>query len=134
MGEDQQTAGVRIAHMAGARVTVELCWDAFEPGIEVRFAPRGDGAPPDDVIAIWEEAVAHGVRYALGVARALPCGVRIAEVCGDPAHSRPTLFAAAAAQAVWEALEYEPPPEVTGWVRACVEESALRGPLWLAEF
>jgi hypothetical protein len=133
MGEDQKTAGVRIAHMAGARVTVELCWDAFEPGIEVRFAPRGAGSPPGHVIEIWEQAVARGVRYALGVARSLPCGVRIAEVCGDPAHARPTLFAAAAAQAVWEALEYEPPPEVTRRLQAHVEESGRHGQLWLPD-
>ena len=133
MGEGQQAAGVRIAHMAGARVTVELCWDALEPGIEVRFAPRSAGGPPGHVVEVWEQAVARGVRYALGVARSLPCGVRIAEVCGDPAHARPTLFAAAAAQAVWAALEFAPPAAVSRRLRAHVEESGSHGPLWLPE-
>ena len=128
MGEERGL----IAHRAGARVSVALCWDILEPGIEVRFSPR-DERVPGDVLAIWEQAVTAGVRYALRVARSLPCGVRIDELYGDPRRGRPMLFAAAAAQAVWEALEFEPPEEESARLTALVEESATRGPLWLPE-
>ncbi len=124
----------RIAHRAGARVAVELDWDALEPGVVVRFAPRGRSAPSSDVLAVWEQSVVHGVRYALAVARALPCGVLVSELCGDPEYTRPTVIAAAAAQAVWEALEIEPPAEVMARLQALVVESRERGPLWLADF
>ena len=135
MGSDELgRTDATIAHRAGARVSVELDWDAMEPGVEVRFAHRADGGPEPDVLAVWERSVVHGVRFALKVARSLPCAVRVTELCGDPAHTRPTLIAAAAAQAVWEALEFEPPPAVRAAVVAWVEESRGRGPLWLAEF
>jgi len=133
MEESHEAAGARIVHQAGARVSVELCWDVLEPTIEVRFAPHGPEAPGPGVLATWEQAVVAGVRHALATARALPCDVRVTEVCGDPDYGRPTLFAAAAAWAVWEALEFEPPREVAerwqGWVADC----ASRGPLWLPE-
>lgn len=123
----------RIAHRAGARVSVEMCWDVLEPGIEVRFAPWGREVPGTADLAVWEQSVAHGVRFALQVARALPCAVRVTEVAGDPGHTRPTVLAAAAAQAVWEALEFEPPFEVLERLQARVLESHERGPLWLAD-
>jgi hypothetical protein len=123
-----------IAHRAGARVSVELDWDSLEPAIEVRFTQQRGPSPSADVVAVWEQSVVHGVRYALKVARALPCTVRVTKLCGDPAHSLPTLMAAAAATAVWEALEYEPPPEVRARLQELVTESRDRGPLWLADF
>ncbi len=58
---------------------------------------------------------------------------RIEELYGDPRRGRPMLFAAAAAQAVWEALEFEPPKEESARLSALVEQSATRGPLWLPE-
>lgn len=133
MGERQEAAGVRIAHRAGARVSVELCWDALVPTIEVRFAPHGPEAPGPEVTATWEQAVVAGVRHALATARALPCDVRVTEVCGPPDHGRPTLFAAAAAWAVWEALEFEPPREVAARWRGWVAECSTREPLWLPD-
>lgn len=123
-----------IAHRAGARVSVELDWDSFEPAIEVRFAQPCGGPIAEDVLAVWEQSVTHGVRYALQVARALPCTVRVTELCGDAAHSCPTLMAAAAATAVWEALEYQPPIAVSERMQQLVAQSRDRGPLWLADF
>jgi len=85
-------------------------------------------------LAAWEQGVVAGVRYALGVARALPCAVRVTELAGDVGITTPTVMGAAAATAVWEALEFEPAREVRDQVGRWVEESRERGPLWLADF
>lgn len=125
----------RVEHRAGARVSVEVDFDGVHPSVEVRFAPRNTADPvPMNIIGVWEEAVTKGVRHGLAVSRCLPCSVRVTELCGHPEHVRPTLIAAAACQAIWEAIEYQASEAEFAYLVERVQESEGRGPLWLAEF
>ena len=124
----------RIAHRAGARVSVELNWSAPDPVIEVVIESAGLHAPSPLERAAWEHAVVQGVRHALNVVGGVPCGVRVTELGGDPRHVKPTMMGAAAAQAVWEALEFEPPSRELHKLRLWVDESLNHGPTWLAPF
>lgn len=116
---------------AGARVTVELDWDALEPGVAIELA---DGSPGGDERDAWERGAMHGVQFALDTSRALPCVVRVTEICADASCSGATVVAAAAACAVWEALEVTPPEAALQRIDARVRESRARDRHWLGRF
>lgn len=131
----QGSSAGAIVPRAGARITVELDWDTLQPGVQVYLQEAGGPKPPDPAeLRAWEQGAIYGVRYALGVANTMPCTVRITELSGDVHCMNPTLVAAAAATAVWEALEFEPAEPVRDSMRERVRESGFHKSIWLGTF
>lgn len=98
-------------------VTVE---PATEPSIEVKCS--GNFRPEDfmqgqieDVAERghndWKAGGCAGVSYALRLAQAPPCRVTITKIEGLFTDTNPTIVGAAAAFAVWKALDYQPSQE-----------------------
>ena len=56
----------------------------------------------------WKQGAEAGVRYALKVARSEQFSVRITWIMGLTTDTNPTIVGAAAIQAVWQAIGYEP--------------------------
>jgi len=116
-------------------VTVELDWDSLETGIQVNLvAPEPYTESQAADMLVWEQGAIYGVRFALSAANAMPCSVRITEMCGDSACTNPTVVAAASAGAVWEALEIQPPFELVEIMAVRVRESRDRDRTWLGRF
>ena len=105
----------------GTSVTVELDWNALEPSIEVMLEMGTETAGGD--FEAWAEGAVYGVRFALESSNALPCAARIREILGDFETTTATVVAAAAAHAIWEAIEYQPPPDVTASIERAVQRS-----------
>lgn len=105
----------------GTSVTVELDWNALEPSIDV--LPDIDLGTVDVNFAAWAEGAVYGVRFALESSNALPCAARIRQILGDCETTNATVVAAAAAHAIWEAIEFEPPPDVTARIEGAVQRS-----------
>ena len=118
---------------SGAQVTVELDWDAPEPTVEACFSPPRTAANEIDLDAFADAAV-YGVQFALEVANALPCAVRITDVQADPHAAHPTLVAAAAAHAVWRAMDFRPSHEIAERVDREVSASLVLGGGELPDF
>lgn len=124
-----------LTHSAGARVTVELDWDSLDVGIQVNLVSAQPGSERQAAeLLVWEQGAIYGVRFALKAANAMPCSVRITEMCGDAACTNPTVVAAASACAVWEALEIHPPFELVEIMAERVRESREQGRTWLGRF
>ena len=119
----------------GTRVTVELDWDTMNSGV-LMCAAAGYGAPGLDARewSCGEQGAVYGVRFGLRLTNSLPCAVRITEVEGEKSHTNPTVVAAAAAYAVWEALGYEPPQEIHDRISGEVDVSRQRGGDYLGLF
>jgi len=122
----------------GVRVSVELDWNVLEPAIAIHLTDMA-GSPfagelGDWDFLSWERGAIYGVKYALDVAIALPCAVRITEMCGELGETNPTIVAAAAATATWMALEFVPPPEVLARVQAAVVDSRAQEPSHVGSF
>ena len=119
----------------GTRVTVELDWNTLDSGV-LMCAAVGYGAPELGARewSSWEKGALYGVRFGLNLANSLPCAVRITGVEGESSHTNPTVVAAAAAYAVWEALDYEPPKEIHDRICAEVDVSRQRGDDYLGFF
>lgn len=135
-GLDDVTAGSPAVEPTGVRVSVALDWDALEPGVQIDLESRADGAAPLDSpeFRAWVAGAVHGVRFALGHAHSMPCVVSVIELAVGPEGATATHVAAAAAFAVWEALQVEPAPETLASIHARVAESRGRELGWLPAF
>lgn len=71
----------------------------------------------------WFKGAIYGVRFALRVAGISTAAVRIKRIVGLEVDSNPTNIAAAAADAVWKAVEFDVPPEVTNKIIQAVLEA-----------
>jgi hypothetical protein len=80
-----------------------------------------------DGYAEWKAGAVAGVGFALRVAGARDCGVRVVLIEGMTSDTNATIVAAAAARAVWRALEFTPPSEVVATIDAEVLGSWTRG-------
>ena len=109
-------------------------WDALEPGVAVDLGPTSSTPPTDtDAYDQWVRGVIYGVQFAITHVSSMPCVVKVVEIRGD-ASTTPTLVAAAAASAVWDALSIEVTRDVHEAIRASVAESASHGHDWLGSF
>jgi hypothetical protein len=105
----------------GTSVTVELDWNALEPSIDVVLNMSLGAAGFD--FTPWANGAVYGARFALDCSNALPCAARIREIAGDFESTNATIVAAATAHAIWEAIEFQPPPEVLSSVENAVQRS-----------
>jgi hypothetical protein len=106
---------------AAVFVSVEIDWDALEPG--VYFDPKGGQAEAIDISPETQRGAVYGVNFAREKASTLPCAVRIKEIHGSETRRNPTLVAAATAHAMWEALGYMPDLETVQHVESTVLRS-----------
>ena len=122
-----------VVHLAGTSFKVTVDEDSHEPGIEVSLETRSGALDPS-----WQEgslrAVQHGVRYALNVAQAGGNRARVEGVIDSSDPTSLTLLAAAVAYAVFEALEFSPPPAVIKVIERAVLASHGREPCILRPF
>lgn len=124
-----------------ARVTVHVEFDT--PHTEVRVDCHGSGwggsqGDVDDVSATgyddWKAAAVHGVRYALKLAQPPVCRVTITRILGyDGTDTNPTIVGAAAADAMWKAVAYQPSDETRLHIESIVFRS-WQTPAALPEF
>ncbi len=124
-----------IQQVQGTRVSVELDWDAPEPGVlvhAVQTTVRCDDA--GRYLDAWQHAASYGARYALEVVNTLPCVVHVLEGAAAPRHINATVVAAATAQAVWSALECKPDRDIEEHVERVVAASAQCPPDVLCPF
>ncbi|TDJ71753.1 MAG: hypothetical protein E2O39_07860 [Planctomycetota bacterium] len=105
----------------GTSVTVELDWNALEPSIEVMLEIGPETAGGD--FEAWAEGAVYGVRFALESSNALPCAACIRQILGDFETTNATIVAAAAAHAIWEAIDFEPQPDVIARIEGAVQRS-----------
>lgn len=98
-----------------ARVWIEV--DTAPPMPYVMVDCRGTGwggsqGDLDDVSATgyedWKVGACQGASFALGVASCVDVGVTIVRILGSIVDTNPVVVAAAAADAVWKALSFEP--------------------------
>ncbi len=68
----------------------------------------------------WKAGAYAGVLFALRCAGLHEHGVRIIRIVGMTTDTNPTIVAAAAARAVWQAAGFTPPPELLARVEAQV--------------
>lgn len=107
--------------LPGTLVTVELDWNALEPSVDV--LPDMDLGAVDVNFAAWAEGAVYGVRFALESSNALPCAACIRQILGDFETTNATIVAAAAAHAIWEAIDFEPQPDVVARIEGAVQRS-----------
>lgn len=121
---------------AGVEVTVQLDWDALEPGVQVDLQPSGEEATgmDTDEFRSWVTGAVHGVRYALAHAKATPCVVRVVQLAIPPTGACAAPVAAAAAFAVWEALGIEPTTKAITTIHQQVAMSSAHRRDWLPDF
>src|SRR5579863_8866347 len=107
----RQTGGRGFA----ARVTVDFTTNASSPTIRVDLSGEGWTRQGDLEDASsqgygdWALGAEYGVAYALRVAGRTDCSVIVSRITGASTDTNPTVVAAAAADAVWKALQYTPP-------------------------
>ena len=120
----------------GVQVTVQLDWDALEPGVQVVLQPSGEGATgmETEEFRSWVAGAVHGVRYALAHAKATPCVVRVVQLGIPTTGACAAPVAAAAAFAVWEALGIEPTTKAITSIHQQVAMSSAHRPDWLPDF
>jgi len=105
-----------------ARVTVEVSITE-KPTVSVNLEGDQWTTPTES----WKAAAIYGASYALEVVERKDCAVRILKILGTIADSNATVIAAAAADAVWKALNCEP----HALIRSEIEAVALGS--WKAE-
>lgn len=117
-----------------ATVTVKVEFDMPQTEVHVDCHGKGWGGSQgelDDVSAQgyddWKAAAVHGVRYALEVAQAPATRVTITRIAGrDGTDTNPTIVGAAAADAVWKAIAYQPSDETRHHIESIVFTSWQR--------
>lgn len=133
-GEGGPFAGKVFAQRGGlgyaARVVVEV-----EPGADgIVVACSGPGWARQGAIeqasadgyADWKAGAVAGVAFALRI-MGVDCGVRVVLIEGMTTDTNPTIVAAAAARAVWQAIGFTPASELTRRIEAEVLGSWRRG-------
>lgn len=104
-----------------ARVELKIDLEASTPGVTVELnenvwnAEIKKGAFPD-----WIEGAVYGAEFALRLAEISSASVRIVVIAGLLTDSTATNVAAAAANAVWNAVNFEVPQEVTDRINQAV--------------
>ena len=74
----------KMSEPAGVQVTVEMDWDALEPGVTVALGPTSSTPPPGtEAYDEWVRGVAYGVRFAITQVSSMPCVVKVVEIRGD---------------------------------------------------
>jgi hypothetical protein len=97
-----------------ARVTVGIDTATPEPYIRVTCCGCGSlgfaqlREAPSDGCEDWKAGAIEGAVYALRLAGRLRCGLVISKIIGLTGNTTPAAVAAAAAEAVWAALDYHP--------------------------
>lgn len=120
-------AQVKNHKPAAAVVEVELNSTAEGPFVVVQTDGEGWTAQGDieSVPRIgyddWKAGAVAGVQYALRVCGNPAYAVVIRSICGMQTDTNPTVVAAAAINAVWKALAFQPSDDVT----ACIEQKVF---------
>ena len=109
-----------------AEVALDVERAALQPGVEFRLDGSGwlgqgiveevPGHGYDD----WRDGARAGIAFALREAGATDARVCVHAIRGMTTDTNPWIVAAAAANAVWTALDFEPTPEVVARVDARV--------------
>ena len=107
---------LRQTRRGGYAARVSLVIETYSPNPQIEFNCTGEGwtaqgnieEVPAEGYDDWKGGAVAGIRHAMRQAGRTDCSVSVTRILGMATDTNPSIVAAAAAFAVWDAIEYQP--------------------------